>query len=399
MKKFLIVVISLVILTFASYGIAYLVTPVTSVELNKFTHSIGFNSENAFIVRDEAVYYSKSQGVVYNIAEDGARVAQDEDVCTIYDGDVDNSSLKMLHTVDKEINKLKSQGYSSVLYATDLGDSESEISTKINMLPDLALSNDVESVGEIKNEINAIRKGADVISAETKINALTKERETLERNISARKSDISSDRSGIFSSYVDGLETKLAPDSIEKLTVKGLKSLKAETSEYLNGKQISPNMPVCKVMNNHIWYIVGITDKDRAKQLKENTSVTVRFTNLTENDVPAEVSFVSEPDKNDECIFAIKASTYIESAFSYRNVNAQIIFEEYSGFKVPTDSVRTRPGGINSYYVIARKGSEAYECDVDVLYSDTQEEYSIIQSKPDADNKLGAMDRLVTGER
>lgn len=399
MKKFLIIVISLVMLAIVAYGAAYLIMPVSSMELNKYTHSVGFECDDAYIVRDEAVYYSKSAGVVYNISQDGARVAQDEDICTIYDGDVDNDSLKMLNTIDKQINTLKSQGHSSNLYATDTDDSESEISTKMSEISELALANDVTEVSAVKAEINAVRKGADTVSVDTRVNTLTKERDRIEQNISARKSDISSDRAGIFSSYVDGLETKLVPDSIEKLTAKGLNSLKPETSEYLNGKQITANMPVCKVMNNHIWYIVGIVTEERAKQLSSKASVTVRFTNLTEADVPAEIYYISEPDEEGNCIFALKASTYIESAFSYRNVDTQIIFEEYSGYKVPTDAVRTRDGKIHGYYVMARQGSEQYECDVDVLYSDMDGEYAIIRSKTDAENKLGVMDRLVVGER
>lgn len=399
MKKFLIIVISLVMLAIVAYGAAYLIMPVSSMELNKYTHSVGFECDDAYIVRDEAGYYSKSAGVVYNISQDGARVAQDEDICTIYDGDVDNDSLKMLNTIDKQINTLKSQGHSSNLYATDTDDSESEISTKMSEISELALANDVTEVSAVKAEINAVRKGADTVSVDTRVNTLTKERDRIEQNISARKSDISSDRAGIFSSYVDGLETKLVPDSIEKLTAKGLNSLKPETSEYLNGKQITANMPVCKVMNNHIWYIVGIVTEERAKQLSSKASVTVRFTNLTEADVPAEIYYISEPDEEGNCIFALKASTYIESAFSYRNVDTQIIFEEYSGYKVPTDAVRTRDGKIHGYYVMARQGSEQYECDVDVLYSDMDGEYAIIRSKTDAENKLGVMDRLVVGER
>ncbi len=399
MKKFLIIVISLVILTIAAYGVAYLVMPVSSMPLDKYTHSVGFECENAYIVRDEAVYYSKSAGVVYNISQDGARVAQDEEICTVYDGDVDNASLKKLNTIDRQIDSLKSDGHSSSLYATDTEDSESEVATKMGEIPDLAMDNDVIGVAAIKSEINALRKGADTVSADARINTLTKERDSLERSISTRQSDIVSDRAGIFSSYVDGLETKLLPDSIEKLTVKSLSSLEPEPSEYLNGKRIDANMPVCKVMNNHVWYIVGITTEERAKQLQGKADVTVRFTNLTETDVPAEVAYTGEPDEDGNCIFAVRARTYIESAFSYRTVNAQIIFEEYSGYKVPTDAVRTRDGQIRDYYVMARQGSEAYECGVDVLYSDMEKEYSIIRSKTDAENKLGVMDRLVVGER
>ena len=397
MKKFSIAVISLVVLAIVAYGIAYFVLPVSSMELSRYTHSVGFVCDNAFVVRDETVYTAPSDGIVYNIAEDGDRVALDSAICTVYDGDVSADALKQLRTIDSKISRLKGNGHDSDLYKTDSDSSEIEIAENMNDVLTLSQENDVEQIHEIKNDINGTRKGNEV-SDTAKIDTLTTERNRIEKSISARKSDIISDRSGIFSSYVDGLETVLTPDKIEDFTTTSLKALEPKNGEYLNGKKVSSGKSVCKVMNNHVWYIIGIADSNRIKQLEETPNVTIRFSNMSETDVPGEVSYISSPDADGNCIFMIEVGTYVETAFSYRKINAQIIFKEYSGYKVPTDAIRTRKD-INQYYVCARKGSESYECDVEVLYSDPNEGYSIIQSTEDADNKLGSMERLIVGER
>lgn len=397
MKKFFIAVISLVIFTMVAYGVAYVVMPVNSMELTRYTHSISFVCENAYIVRDETVYYSPSDGIVYNISEDGDRVAQDASVSTVYNGDVDQTTLKKLHTIDSKISRLETSGHSSDLYKADSDSTENQVADKMSEIFEYAQQNNVAEIHDIKDDINNIRKGAG-ISENTRIDVLRAEREKTEDSISAGKKDIISDRSGIFSSYVDGLETVLSPDRAEEYTPAYLNSLKPDTSEYINGKQIVSGTPICKVMNNHIWYIAGIANSERAEMLKEKKNVTVRFTNLTENDVNGEISYISEPDSKGNCVFMIKVGTYLESAFSYRTVNAQIIFEEHSGYKVPTDAIHTGEG-ISDYFVNARKGSEAYKCDIKVLYSDTEEGYSIIASKEKAENNLGSMDRLVVGER
>lgn len=397
MKKFFIAVISLVIFTMVAYGVAYVVMPVNSMELTRYTHSISFVCENAYIVRDETVYYSPSDGIVYNISEDGDRVAQDAAVSTVYNGDADQTTLKKLHTIDSKISRLETSGHSSDLYKADSDSTENRISDKMSEIFEYAQQNNVEEIHDAKDDINNIRKNAGV-SENTRIEVLRTEREKTEKSISAGKKDIVSDRSGIFSSYVDGLETVLSPDRAEEYTPAYLNSLKPDTSEYINGKKIVSGTPICKVMNNHIWYIAGIASSERVEMLKEKKNVTVRFTNLTENDVNGEISYISEPDSKGDCVFMVKVGTYLESAFSYRNVNAQIIFEEHSGYRIPTDAIRTGEG-ISDYYVYARKGSESYKCDIDVLYSDTEEGYSIIASKEKAENNLGSMDRLVVGER
>lgn len=397
MKKFFIAVISLVIFTMVAYGVAYVVMPVNSMELTRYTHSVSFVCENAYIVRDETVYYATTDGIVYNISEDGDRVAQDESVCTVYSGDVDRNTLKQLHTIDTKISRLKTNGHVSDLYKTDSDSSENRVADKMGEVFELARENDVAGIHDIKDDINNLRKGASV-SENTRIDILRVEREKTENAIASGKKDIISDRSGIFSSYVDGLETVLSPDRAEEYTPAYINALKPDTSEYINGKKIVSGTPLCKVMNNHIWYIAGVADSERAEMLKENKNVTVRFTNLTENDVEGEISYIGSPDSKGNCVFMVKVGTYVESAFSYRTVDAEIIFEEHSGYKVPTDAIRTGEG-ISDYYVYARKGSDAYKCDVNVLYSDPTEGYSIIVSKEKADNNLGSMDRLIVGER
>lgn len=397
MKKFFIAIISLVIVAMAAYGIAYIVIPVSSMELNRYTHSVSFVCENAYIVRDETVYNADTAGIVYNISNDGDRVAQDLEISTVYDGDVDAGTLKKLNTIDLKINRLKLDGHSSVLYETDSDSSENNIAEKMNDVFAYSQTNDVEEVRTIRDDINNIRRNETVSTAE-RIEELQKERDKIEKSISAGKSDIVSDKAGIFSSYVDGLETVLTPETAQSCTPKELSEMQPKNSEYINGKHIEAGTPICKVMNNHIWYIAGISDSNRAKMLKDKKTVTVRFKNLTETDAKGEVSYIGEPDDEGNCVFMIKVASYLESAFSYRNADTEIIFEEYSGYRIPTDAIRTGEG-IKDYYVYARKGSEAYKCEVDVLYSDAAEGYSIITSSENAENNLGAMDRLIIGER
>lgn len=397
MKKFFIAVISLVILAGVAYGIAYFVLPVSSMELTRHTHSVGFVCDNTYIVRDETVYISDTDGIVYNIAKEGDRIALDSPISTIYSGDADANKLKQLRTIDSKISSLKGDGHNSELYKSDSDSSEIQVADNMEEVLDLAEENNVSQISEVKKDINTIRKGASV-SNNAKIDALNAERSKIEKSISGRKSDILSENAGVFSSYVDGLENVLTPDKVQELTVAGLNALEPKSSEYLNGKQTTAGRPICKIINNHVWYIAGTTDNAHVKMLEENPEVTVRFPGISETDVSGKVVHISSPDADGNCVFTVELSTYVSAAFSYRKVSAHIIFKEYSGYKVPTDSIRTRKE-INSYYVLARKGSEAYECDIEVLYSDTKEGFSIIKSTETAENKLGSMERLVVGER
>lgn len=65
---------------------------------------------------------------------------------------------------------------------------------------------------------------------------------------------------------------------------------------------------------------------------------------------------------------------------------------------MPTEAIRTGEM-MNDYYVYATKGSDTYKCKCDVLYTDTTDGFSIIQSSEDAEVKLTSMERLIVGER
>lgn len=396
MKKFFIAVISLVILAIVGYGIAYVVTPVTSVELEEYTHEVKISCDQAYIVRDETVYYATAAGTVYNSSSEGSRVSRDTVISSIYPGTVDSAALRELRTIDTKISRLKKRESESKLYSSDSTSVESAVADRIGSIPDLASDNNIEQIHEYKEDINSLRAGGD-ISLQTKITDLQNEKSIIETSLGGR-TDILSDRAGIFSSYIDGLESVLTPDRIPEYNATYIRSLSTQYSRRSDESQIIIGDPVCKIMNNHKWYVLGITNADYIGLCEIDKSVTVRFTNLSGSKAEGTITYVSEPDQNGEYIFLVEIPSYLESAFSYRNIDADIIFEEYSGYKIPTDAVRTGDT-LDSYYVYATQGSDTYKCDCNVLYTDIAEGYSIIQSTENAENKLAVMERLIVGER
>ena len=197
MKKFFMIVIAIAVLSIAGYGIAYLVSPVTSIELEEYVHEVGISCPDAFIVRNESVYYATSAGTVYDSTQEGDRVARDTVISTVYNGSVDTSVLRELQTIDNNISRLRRREAQSTLYSPDTASVESEIASRLNSIPDLADEDNVEQIHEYRDDINSLRAGED-ISITAKIDELTAEKTSVENSISTGKSDILSDRAGIF---------------------------------------------------------------------------------------------------------------------------------------------------------------------------------------------------------
>lgn len=397
MKKFFIIVISLAVLMIAAYSIVYVLAPASSTELEQITHEVLVSCEDAYIVRDETVYYAASGGVVYNSVAEGERVSNNTVLSSVYSSNADPMELRRLKSIDKRINTIKKTELQSGRYSGDTAYAENEISGKMNSIIDLADEGEIEKIHMYREDINILRAGAD-ISADTRLEQLESERASLEAGLSVGKTDIVSDRAGIFSSYVDGLEASLLVDSVADYNAEYIRSLSVEGERNSDGYAVGAGTAVCKIMNNHVWYILGITNSEYAQLFNSYENATVRFPNLTGSQTGGRISYVSEPDENDECIFLIEIPSYIESAFAYRNIDTDIVFEEHSGYKIPTEAIRIGEN-MDDYYVFASIGSETYRCDCNILYTDTAEGYSIIESKSNATNKLSMMERLIIGEK
>lgn len=397
MKKFFIGVICITILAFAGYGIAYVVRPLTSMELEEVTHEISISYDNAFIVREEAVYGAGSAGTVYNVVSEGDRVSKGTVISTIYNGDIDENILRQLRTVDKKINVLKKREAESTLYSNDTSSVESEISSRMSGIASLAAENNIEQIRDYKDDINTLREGG-TPSISQQLEMYQAEKQNIEYSIAGAKDDISADIPGIFTSYIDGLEAALTPSNMRDFTPSELRNISTAGAAHSSGTAIEAGTPVCKVMSNHQWYIMGITDTDHAKLCEANESVTIRLSKLSGSTAVGKFVYISEPDENNECIFIVEIPSYLESAFSYRNVDVDLIFEEYTGYKIPIEAIHTGDTR-DTYYVYATKGSDSYKCDIKILYTDNTEEYAIIKSTDDAKNNLSAMDRLTIGER
>lgn len=352
-------------------------------------------SANGFIVRDETTYYARNDGTAYFNAAEGNRVSRDALVATVYKGSVDEESLKELAMIDTKLNAAYREAGKSVLHRSDSGSLENDIMSRVSGIYDYAEENDIEQIVETRKAINALREDGEY-NSDDGIGELEEQKRMAESKIGLEKTEVYTEISGVFSTYLDGLESVLQPERIEQYTPAYISGLKLAERNDSYGMEVKTGDPICKVMNNHIWYTLAVINKDNAKDCTEGKSVTLRFKNMANAEVKGTIDYVSEPDADNNMLVLIRCSTYVESVFSYREAEIDIIFKSYTGYKVPTHAIRAYDN--SKYKVVAQAGAQTFECEVEVLYSDTQNGYSIIESADGARNKLSKAERFVIGD-
>jgi len=394
MKKRFIWVFLAVIGAFIFYGIRYMNSPLISQEAVYGTYEESVSTE-AYFVRDESVYSARTSGTVYNSYSDGTRVKKDTLVATIYSGNVNEEHLQKLSTIDKKIENAKEASFSGFYGEfTDDSNLENRIDTYKYEIISSALEDDIGMIGRYKDAINSLRTGSTNQSNEEMISQLQKEKETVENQIGGTKHEIFTEQSGVFSTVLDGMEHILTPETATRMTVRDFEKISVPTEITANVSVVSGDS-VCKIVNNHQWYVVCSIAAERLKEMDVNKSVVMRFDSIPGIDVSGKIFNISE-EQDGKCIVVIQTSQYIESAYSIRQSSMELIFKSYEGYKIPVSAIRTEK---DVQGVLARKNNveKFYPCEI--LYTNKEAEYVIINSPDDAELKLDDVDEFVIGER
>lgn len=396
MKKIFIIIICTVAALILGYGIKYAVTPVSSQEVERATHEHMINAKG-YIVREELAYYADRSGKLYKNVSVGARVSKDSILYTIYDGDVSDERIKELNTLDKKINQTREEKYAEAYDSASIS-VESEIASRTAQIIKAARENNVSKISNYKQDINSLRKQGTVISSDDRLRELEMQKRSLEMQLGGSKGERYAESSGVFTTYSDGYEEFLREDKLQEYTVGYLESLEEPQIKEAASDIVSHGDFVCSVVNNHVWSVLLIVNTNDIKDIKTGKTLTLRFNNIAGEEKKGTVKYISteEQNKDGKSFIVVECEDYFEGAFSYRTVDVDIIFKRYSGYKVPVQAVRTDGNG---YKVIGIVDNKQLECKVDVLYSDTEEEYVIVDSTDDAKYKVSNMDRIVVGER
>lgn len=394
MKKFFIVVFCISVFAILGYGIKYAVTPVNTQVLEHITQENAINT-NGFIIRDEWVMYSRSAGTVYNTVSEGERVSKDSVIGTLFYGEVSSDKIKELAVVDNKIKSARGSNDEQVFSTMDSTNVENSIYERENDIVEAASENDIVSISKYKKDINSLRENNSLF-VDNGVQELETQKQQILDGINVTKDDINAQISGVFTTYVDGYETDLVPADIENYDVSYFSSLSQSPVLEKIEDRVDAGGAVCKIVNNHVWYVMMNIPVETMEDREEGDAVKLRFNNMAGAVVKGTINTVSE-EENGRVVITVKCPTYLESAFSYRYVDVDLIFDSYEGYKIPVHAVRTEDDGKQK--VIGVKDNKHYDCYCDILYTNTDGGYVIVESTDDAENKLSQMDRIMVGER
>lgn len=145
-----------------------------------------------------------------------------------------------------------------------------------------------------------------------------------------------SPKAGIVTFASDGMESILTLDNIYKLDYDTVISqpinVKSLTTDYVTNQK-----PVYKIVDNSVWMLVALIEKEEIGLYEEGKYVKVK---IGSESVTGVVSKVFETGERGALV--LKMTEQVTDFYKKRVVNTTIIRENYQGLKIPSSAIITK---------------------------------------------------------
>lgn len=319
-------------------------------------------SFKGMFLRDERVikYDNTANGVINYLYDDGSKVSENADIATVY-SDKDQiyyrNRLLRLKSVLSDLKRAQSPGTTNYVQAETL---KNKIESHYMNISNLIQKKDYSSISDESDDLLYIMNIYNIVTGtigdfKPAIKQIKAEINEIKTKIEDPVESIKSNGSGYFVKSVDGYESSVSFDDIEKMSTDELQKL----------FDIEPDVPenaVGKLMKNYEWKFLGII-KNTNKFLI-NDGLSIRF-NSSNKIYGVTVDSIKPIDGTDNSIVILSCNELDDTVLNNRFDNAELIFDEYTGIKIPREAIRFQ-GEQKGVYVML--GQDITFKKVDVIY-------------------------------
>ncbi len=316
---------------FAIYFIISIVrlfeTPVNTVLIKK-GELINYEEVIGYIIRDEdLIDLSNYEGIAKSEVEDATRVSKGSAILN-YVSKSEEQLMEKINKLNEKIEKAKES--QQTIFTNDVKVIENEIEN--NIYSQLKNSTNLDSIKENKKALNdKIYKKAKIVGelspAGSELKSLMEERTKYEKQLNDAEKSLIAPKSGLVSYRVDGFENILTYDGISLLTSEKLSELKLSLDQV-----IPSNTKNIKIIDNFKCYIAVSMKSEDAKNAMLNDTVYLRFSNIDDSLIPAQIEYIS--NEEDATLIVFKITSNVEELTKYRKISLDVVWWRSTGLKV-----------------------------------------------------------------
>lgn len=365
---------------------------------------------SALVVRDEQVINNVSNAVTIPCCSDGDKINVGGNVATVFSSSEKASSYSKYIELQKQLSYYENLESQSIGLATDVASINNEIDNSINDYIRSMENSQYEAVQSNASEINGklLRRQLIIGESVNLLSVIQDLRAQSQQYASSSTPDnyVTTQESGVFSSYTDSFENIIDYSKVTQLTVDDVKNALQKISQK---NENDSSHYLGKIIKNYNWYFVCVVSSDELKTIKNAGKIDVALKNDGETVLTANVVDTDESGiKDDEAVLLLKCNSMDAELASMRNVDIEIRIKEYRGIKVPNSAIHISDGEKGVYALISsqvkfRKARVLYtKDDYSVLsYDDGIEDSEEAKAKedeniPDIEDEIALYDKIIT---
>lgn len=319
------------------------------------------------VVRQEAVIEGRSD-LSEVLPQEGEKVAKGATVALVYS----NAAAMQGRREAKELQLQLEQLNYAMRRNDSLGDANKLDSQLVDTLAELkTASSNGELNGLEEKGLNlrslVLKRTGDLTTNAESLAALQSAAAGVEAKLKALNSTsvqltrhVTVDQSGIFSGLADGYEGQLYPAMLDAMTV-------GQMDQLLQGGVEPSQTAIGKLITGSTWYFATTVEDAVSKRLEEGKRYTLAFT----GDFDKEVAMRLERLGNNEGgrrVAVFSSDRYLSQVTLARLGTASLIFERFTGVRVPDQALRVRTNGDGSttlgVYTLVGRQAEFKEVEI-----------------------------------
>lgn len=331
-KLMLAAILLTVLIYFGVNAASYFLDPFTTTLVYDYT------SENAvtvsgYVVRQEEVLTGGGGDLVYFSRGEGEKVSRGGTVALVYQSAQALQDANTLRSLEEQLEQL-TYARSLASGASTSARLDEEVVSSLIAFRGAMASGSLSDAGEPGDNLrSAILKRSFAYSGTETLDAaiasLQEQIAALTASAGAGTTAITAPAAGLFSSLVDGYESVLLPENLESMTPADYRAIAPQAVSNACGKMIYGSE----------WSFVTLMRTADMGKMAVGDTVSLRFQNGLNRDLPMTVSAISG-EEGGQKVVVLSSENYLGLTTLLRHQNAQIIFNSYTGLRVPRSAVR-----------------------------------------------------------
>lgn len=313
-------------------------------------------------VRNETVLSGSANGVINFLYPDGSKIAKNSVIAKIYNSESEITTRQQLDEIENEIsdlNKIINPGTEIIAQPEFLS---TQIDQKYQELQFYIEEHNYDKIESLKSEISVLMNILNLVTGaedksvfENRIAYLQKTKTDLEFKLLNPTSVVESDNPGYFVSYTDGYENILNLDNINGLTA-------SEIQNITDSNIVKSTENIGKVIDSYNSKIIAIVDLPGKFIKSSELSIQIMGSSYI---TPVKLESLTPIENTDKSILILSCNRLNYDLVQNRVENIDLVFNEYSGIKVPRKAIRFQDGEKGVYVAI---GQDVRFKKLDVLY-------------------------------